>query len=99
MVITEVKVFAVEDDPEVKAYANIKLDDSSVLRDLKVVKDLGGFSVSMPTERVKGTFACFDSIDASTMRIIEAEVLMEYERVMLKIEDEELRAIVNAECT
>ena len=100
MLITEIKVFALKGDPEAMAYATIKLDDSSVLRDLKVVKDLEGFSVSMPTERVKDGFSCIDPIDdAHTMRMIEAEVLMEYERVMLKIEEEELRAIVKAECT
>lgn len=99
MVITDIKVFAVTDEDETKAYVTIKLDDSSVLRDIRVVKDLEGFSVSMPTERVKDGFSCTDPIDdALTMRMIEAEVLIEYERVMLKLEDEELRAIVETEC-
>ncbi len=56
MDITEIKVFPVEED-KLKAYVTIVLDDSFVVRDLKIISGTTGLFVAMPSKKRKdGTY-------------------------------------------
>ena len=56
MLITEVKVFPV-DEEKLKAYITIVLDSCFVVRDLKIISGTGGLFVAMPSKRRKdGSF-------------------------------------------
>lgn len=52
MKITEVKVFAVNED-RLKAYVSITLDNCFVVRDLKVIQGTNGLFVAMPSKKRK----------------------------------------------
>lgn len=52
MKITEVKVFAVNED-RLKAYVSITIDDCFVVRDLKVIQGTNGLFVAMPSKKRK----------------------------------------------
>ena len=52
MVITEVKVFPVNED-RLKAYVSITIDDCFVVRDLKIIEGTGGLFVAMPSKKRK----------------------------------------------
>lgn len=52
MVITEVKVFPVNED-RLKAYVSITIDDCFVIRDLKIIEGTGGLFVAMPSKKRK----------------------------------------------
>lgn len=52
MKITEVKVFAVNED-RLKAYVSITIDDCFVIRDLKVIQGTNGLFVAMPSKKRK----------------------------------------------
>ena len=54
MEITEVKIFKKDNrDKKLKAFATITLDDSFVVRDLKVIDGNKGLFVAMPSRRIK----------------------------------------------
>jgi stage V sporulation protein G len=52
MKITEVKVFAVNED-RLKAYVSITIDGAFVVRDLKVIQGPSGLFVAMPSKKRK----------------------------------------------
>jgi stage V sporulation protein G len=52
MKITEVKVFAVNED-RLKAYVSITIDGAFVVRDLKVIQGPSGLFVAMPSKNRK----------------------------------------------
>ena len=52
MKITEVKVFAVNED-RLKAYVSITIDNCFVIRDLKVIQGTNGLFVAMPSKKRK----------------------------------------------
>ncbi len=52
MKITDVKIFTVA-ELRIRAYATITLDDSFVIRDIKIVDSPSGLFVSMPNKKVK----------------------------------------------
>lgn len=52
MKITEVKVFAVNED-RLKAYVSITIDNCFVIRDLKVIQGPSGLFVAMPSKKRK----------------------------------------------
>lgn len=52
MKITEVKVFAVNEE-RLKAYVTITLDDCFVIRDLKIIQGNDGLFVAMPSKKRK----------------------------------------------
>lgn len=52
MVITEVKVFPVNED-RLKAYVSITIDNCFVIRDLKIIEGTGGLFVAMPSKKRK----------------------------------------------
>ena len=52
MEVTEVKVYPVSED-KLKAYVTITLDNSFVVRDLKIIQGKSGFFVAMPSKKRK----------------------------------------------
>lgn len=52
MTITEVKVFPVNED-RLKAYVAITIDNSFVIRDLKIIQGTSGLFVAMPSKKRK----------------------------------------------
>jgi stage V sporulation protein G len=52
MKITEVKVFAVNED-RLKAYVSITIENCFVIRDLKVIQGTNGLFVAMPSKKRK----------------------------------------------
>ena len=99
MQITDINILTVDGDEKLKAYVTIKLDDCFVIRDLKLIKGVGGYFVAMPAKRMKdGSYRdLIHPLDKPTRQMLEAEVLIEYERVMSKSEHEKTRNIVSAE--
>jgi len=88
MQLTEVKVFPVNDDEKLKAYATIVFDDCFVVRDLKVIHGNNGLFVAMPSKKKKdGTYRdTAHPLNNETRRMIEDAVLGEYERELRKLD-------------
>jgi stage V sporulation protein G len=83
MDVTEVKVFPVSED-KLKAYVTITLDNSFVVRDLKIIQGKTGFFVAMPSKKRKdGTYRDMaHPLNQETRQMIEDRVMAEYEREM-----------------
>ncbi|MBE9532210.1 MAG: septation protein SpoVG family protein [Proteobacteria bacterium] len=83
MVISEVKVLPVEGDAKLKAYVSIKIEDSLVIRDVKIIDGARGLFVAMPAKRMKdGTYwDLVHPLDKATRELFEQAVLGEYRRV------------------
>ncbi len=88
MRITEIKVLPVDGDEKLKAYVTIKLDDCFVVRDMKVIKGIGGYFVAMPAKKMKdGTYRdLVHPLDKSTRQMLEDQVMDEYRRVQSELE-------------
>ena len=52
MKITEVKIFPINED-RLKAYVSITIDNSFVVRDLKIIQGPNGLFVAMPSKKRK----------------------------------------------
>ena len=52
MIITEVKVYPVNED-RLKAYVSITIDNCFVVRDLKIIEGTSGLFVAMPSKKRK----------------------------------------------
>lgn len=52
MKITSIKVFPVNED-KLKAYVTIVVEDSFVIRDLKIIRGKSGLFVAMPSKKCK----------------------------------------------
>jgi len=88
MQLTEVKVFPVNDDEKLKAYATIVFDDCFVVRDLKIIHGNNGLFVAMPSKKKKdGTYRdTAHPLNNETRRMIEDAVLGEFERELRKLD-------------
>ena len=85
MEITEVKVFPVKKkDDKLKAFATITLDDSFVVRDLKIINGNKGLFIAMPSRKRKdGSYAdVAHPLDNNTRKMIEDSVIDEYNKVL-----------------
>jgi stage V sporulation protein G len=83
MDITEVRIYLAEEE-HVMAYASIVIDDSFIVRDLKLI-DMGvKVIVAMPSKKMKdGTYRdTAHPLNHETRREIEARVLEAYEEEM-----------------
>ncbi|UCD48463.1 MAG: septation regulator SpoVG [Deltaproteobacteria bacterium] len=82
MQVTEVKVYPVQDDEKLKAYATIVFDGCFVVRDLKIIQGSEGLFVAMPSKKKKdGTYRdVAHPLNNETRRRIEEAVIGEYER-------------------
>jgi stage V sporulation protein G len=83
MEITDVKVFAVNED-KLKAYVTITLDNCFVVRDLKVILGTAGLFIAMPAKKRKdGTYKDIaHPLNAQTRERMERQILDEYNRQM-----------------
>jgi stage V sporulation protein G len=81
MIITEVKVFPVNED-RLKAYVSITIDNSFVVRDLKVIQGTSGLFVAMPSKKRKdGQFRDIaHPLNQETRAMVEDAIFAEYER-------------------
>ena len=79
MEITDVKVFLVNEE-RLKAFVTIVLDNSFLIRDLKVIQGPSGFFVAMPSKKRKdGTYKDLaHPINAATRSQMEAVILEAY---------------------
>lgn len=85
MDITQVRVFPVEDE-KLKAYATITIDNSFIVRDLKIIKGSEGLFIAMPSRKRKdGTYKDMaHPLNSETRKMIEGKILEEYERELIK---------------
>ncbi len=88
MEITEVKVFPVENNERLKAYATIIFDNCFIVRDLKVIQGNNGLFVAMPSKKLKdGSYRdTAHPLNNETRSMIEEAVLGEYEREVGKLD-------------
>jgi stage V sporulation protein G len=79
MDVTEIKVFPV-DEPKLKAYITIVLDNCFVVRDLKIISGVSGLFVAMPSKKRKdGTYRDIaHPLNQETRALIEEKVLKAY---------------------
>jgi len=82
MDVTEVRVFLVNSEERLKAYATITIDNVFLIRDLRVINGNTGLFVAMPSRKMKdGTFKDIaHPLNSDTRQLIEKKVLSEYER-------------------
>ncbi|MCK4395514.1 septation regulator SpoVG [candidate division WOR-3 bacterium] len=85
MEITEVRI-TLRDEPKLKAFANITLDDCFVIRGLKIIEGVNGFFISMPSRKGKdGTYRDIaHPINNETRERIETVILEEYKKELSK---------------
>ncbi len=83
MEITNVRIVPV-DEPKVRAYASIVLDDCLIVKDLKVIDSETKVFVAMPSKKMKdGTYRdMVHPLDRNTRKQIEDAVLNAYRRKM-----------------
>lgn len=88
MKITEVNVFPVNEE-RLKAYVSITIDDSFVIRDLKVIRGNGGLFVAMPSKKRKdGQFKDIaHPLNQETRDAIEQAVFDAYENEVRSMGD------------
>jgi len=81
MDVTEVRVFLVNNEERLKAYATITVDNVFLIRDLRVINGNAGLFVAMPSRKMKdGTFKDIaHPLNSETRQMIEKKVLSEYE--------------------
>ncbi|MES2963823.1 MAG: septation regulator SpoVG [Bdellovibrionota bacterium] len=86
MVITEVKVFPVNED-RLKAYVSITIDNCFVVRDLKIIEGTGGLFVAMPSKKRKdGQFKDIaHPLNQETREMVEKLVFDAYEKEILSM--------------
>ncbi|MBI5787585.1 MAG: septation regulator SpoVG [Candidatus Schekmanbacteria bacterium] len=89
MDITEVRIYPVDDNEKLKAFATVTFEDVFVVRDLKIIKGNNGLFVAMPSKKCKdGSFK--DTAHPLTndfRKVLEDKVLAEYEQRSTQTED------------
>ena len=83
MEITEVKVFPIQEE-KLKAFVSIVFDRCFMVNDVKIIQGRDGLFISMPSRKKKnGEFKdVAHPLNNETRRMIETEVVAEYERVL-----------------
>ena len=84
MEITEVKVYPVEQNGRLKAYAQIVFDGCFIVRDLKVIQGDEDLFVSMPSRKRKdSTFRdIVHPLTSETRSMIEQAIVQEYKKTV-----------------
>jgi stage V sporulation protein G len=92
MEITEVRVFPVENEERLKAYATITIENIFLIRDLRIINGNAGLFVAMPSRKMKdGSFKDIaHPLNSETRQMIEKRVLAEYERELANPAKKEL---------
>ena len=85
MEITEVKVYPVEQNGRLKAYAQIVFDGCFIVRDLKVIQGDEDLFVSMPSRKRKdSTFRdIVHPLNSETRNMIEQAIVKEYKKTVI----------------
>lgn len=83
MQITEVKVFPINEE-KLRAFVSVVFDGCFMVNDIKVIRGREGLFISMPSRKKKnGEFKdVAHPLNNETRRMIETEILAEYERVL-----------------
>ena len=83
MEISEVKVFPIQEE-KLKAFVSIVFDQCFMVNDIKIIQGRDGLFISMPSRKKKnGEFKdVAHPLNNETRRMIEDQVLAEYERVL-----------------
>jgi len=83
MDITEVKVFPIQEE-KLKAFVSIVFDRCFMVNDIKIIQGRDGLFISMPSRKKKnGEFKdVAHPLNNETRRMIETQVVAEYERVL-----------------
>ena len=83
MEITEIKVFPVNEE-KLKAFVSVVFDRCFMVNDIKVIQGRDGLFISMPSRRKRnGKFKdVAHPLNNETRRMIEDQVLEEYERAI-----------------
>lgn len=83
MEITEIKVFAV-DEEKLKAFVSVIFDDCFVVSDIKIIEGVNGLFISMPSKkRRNGTFRDIaHPLNNDTRRAIEERIIAKYREVV-----------------
>src|SRR5919206_1207501 len=85
MEITEVKVFPIQEE-KLKAFVSIVFDQSFMVNDIKIIQGRDGLFISMPSRKKKnGEFKdVAHPLNNETRRMIEDQVLAEYDHVLVE---------------
>lgn len=80
MEITEVRIYLVDDNDKLKAFANVTFDNCFLVGGLRVISGSNGLFVSYPSRKLKnGTFKdIVHPLDNDTRKLIEDKVLAAY---------------------
>lgn len=91
MRITEINVQPVDGDETLKAYVSIKLDNSFVIRDMKVIKRNTSYFIAMPAKKMKdGTYRdLVHPIDKPARQMLEDLIMSEFWKVISKTSETE----------
>ena len=96
MKITEVSIFPTNED-RLKAYVSITIEDSFVIRDLKIIRGNNGLFVAMPSKRRKnGQFKDIaHPLNQETRDQVERMIFEAYEQEVKSMDDSlsDIRAI------
>ncbi len=89
MEITEIRI-SLRDDNKLKAFASITLDNSFVIRGLKIIEGAKGLFVAMPSrKRPDGTYQdVAHPINNETRDWMEEQIIAKYEEDREKLETE-----------
>lgn len=81
MNITDVRLKKVNSDGKMKAIASITIDDSFVVRDIRVIEGQNGLFVAMPSRKTpEGEFRDIaHPITSEARELIQSAILKEYE--------------------
>ena len=93
MKITEIRI-TLRDDNKLKGFASITLDDSFVIRGLKIIEGASGPFIAMPSRKRKdGTFQDIaHPINMETREWMEAEIIAAYKQEVQRAESGEIDA-------
>jgi len=85
MEITEVKVFPIQEE-KLKAFVSIVFDQCFMVNDIKIIQGRDGLFISMPSRKKKnGEFKdVAHPLNNETRRMIEEQVLAEYDRILVE---------------
>ena len=86
--ITEIRI-TLRDDNKLKGFASITLDDSFVIRGLKIIEGTAGPFIAMPSRKRKdGTFQDIaHPINMDTREWMETQIIAAYKQEVQRAED------------
>ena len=94
MEITDVKVFLKESN-QLKAFANMVIDDAFIIRNIKIIDGENGLFVAMPSRRLNnGEYRDIaHPINTEARNMIEKIILEKYEEILAEQPTEEDKSV------